>query len=214
MRSITARREYELGSLSEDKVDPDPIRQFSSWFAEAERAGLDEPYAMTLATASAEGRPSARVVLLRGVDGQGFRFFTNYRSHKGRDLEANPFACLLFDWHEVERQVRVEGRVERLPEAESDAYFAQRPAETRIGAWASEQSEVVADRRVLERRYAEFASRFGEDVPRPPHWGGYLVIPAAIEFWQGRPGRLHDRIRYLRAEPAGGQPWRIERLSP
>ncbi|QDV37912.1 pyridoxamine 5'-phosphate oxidase [Tautonia plasticadhaerens] len=211
MRSITARREYGLGSLSEHEVDPDPIRQFSSWFAEAERAGLDEPYAMTLATASAGGRPSARVVLLRGVDGRGFRFFTNYRSHKGRDLESNPFACLLFDWHEVERQVRVEGRAERLPEAESDAYFAGRPAETRIGAWASDQSEVVADRQALERRYAEFASRFGDDVPRPPHWGGYLVIPESVEFWQGRPGRLHDRIRYA-AE--GGDPWRIERLSP
>jgi pyridoxamine 5'-phosphate oxidase len=212
VRSITARREYQLGSLSEHEVDPDPIRQFVSWFADAERAELDEPYAMTLATSSSEGRPSARVVLLRGVDRLGFRFFTNYRSHKGRDLEANPFAALLFDWHEIERQVRIEGRVERLPEGESDAYFAQRPAETRLGAWASEQSEVVADRQELERRYQEAASRFGDEVPRPPHWGGYLVVPEVIEFWQGRPGRLHDRIRYRDSGAAQG--WRIERLAP
>jgi pyridoxamine 5'-phosphate oxidase len=210
VQSISARREYRLGSLTEAEVDPDPIRQFAAWFGDAERAGLDEPYAMTLATVSAEGRPSARIVLLRGVDARGFRFFTNYRSRKGRDLEANPFASLLFDWHEIERQVRIEGRVERLPAEESDAYFQQRPTETKLGAWASDQSAVVSDRRILEARFQEAADRFGDNVPRPPHWGGYLLVPDGFEFWQGRPGRLHDRIRYV----PGASGWGTERLSP
>ncbi len=210
VESITARREYRLGSLTEAEVDPDPIRQFALWFADAERAGLDEPYAMALATVSAEGRPSARIVLLRGVDARGFRFFTNYQSRKGRDLEVNPFASLLFDWHEIERQVRIEGRVERLSPEESDAYFQQRPTETKLGAWASDQSTVVSDRRSLEARFQEATERFGDTIPRPPHWGGYLLVPDGFEFWQGRPGRLHDRIRYV----PGSSGWRTERLAP
>ena len=212
MSSINSRREYTLGSLDESTVDPDPVRQFASWFSEAERAGLDEPYAMTLATASVDRRPSARVVLLRGFDGRGFRFFTNYRSRKGLDLDANPFAALLFDWHEMERQVRIEGSVTRLPDEESDGYFRQRPTETKLGAWASDQSTVVPDRSILEQRLRASTDRFGDDVPRPPHWGGYVVAPEIVEFWQGRPGRLHDRIRYRREAEIEG--WSIDRLSP
>ena len=212
MSTINNRREYTLGSLDEANVDPDPIRQFASWFDEAGRAALDEPYAMTLATASVDRRPSARVVLLRGYDARGFRFFTNYQSRKGLDLEANPFAALLFDWHEMERQVRVEGPVTRLPDAESDAYFGQRPPETKLGAWASDQSTVVPDRSTLEQHLRDANARFGDDVPRPPHWGGYVVAPEIVEFWQGRPGRLHDRIRYRRADDHAG--WTIDRLSP
>ena len=207
------RRDYALGSLTELEVDADPIRQFASWYAEAERAGLVEPYRMVLATASAAGEPSARIILMRGCDEAGFRFFTNERSRKGRDLATNPLAALVFDWYELERQVRVEGRVERLPEAESDAYFRGRPLESRLGAWASDQSDVVVDRQDLEARFREVAERFGDgDVPRPPHWGGFRVVPASIEFWQGRPNRLHDRIRYRRDD--GGGPWVIERLAP
>ena len=212
MSSINTRREYTLGSLDEGNVDPDPIRQFASWFDEAQRAGLDEPYAMTLATASVDRRPSARVVLLRGFDARGFRFYTNYQSRKGLDLGANPFGALLFDWHEIERQVRVEGPVTRLPEAESDAYFQQRPTETRLGAWASDQSTVVPDRSTLEQSLRDASAHYGDDVPRPPHWGGFVVAPEVVEFWQGRPGRLHDRLRYRRADDAQG--WTIDRLAP
>jgi pyridoxamine 5'-phosphate oxidase len=206
------RKEYTRASLRESEIDPDPIRQFRAWFEEAVSAGLPEPYAMTLATADARGRPSARVVLMRGCDERGFAFFTNYESRKGRELAANPYAAIVFFWHELERQVRVEGRVEPTSEAESDIYFHGRPAEARIGAWASNQSEVVPSREALEAETREFARRYPDgEIPRPPHWGGYRLIPEVFEFWQGRASRLHDRLRYRRSD---GERWLIERLSP
>ncbi|WP_186064303.1 pyridoxamine 5'-phosphate oxidase [Burkholderia gladioli] len=207
------RINYSRASLDEADVASDPIRQFDKWFKEALDAQLPEPNTMTLATVDAEGRPSARIVLIKGVDERGFVFFTNYESRKGREIAHNPHAALLFYWIELERQVRIEGRVEKTSAAESDSYFASRPVGSRIGAWASEQSRVIADREVLEARERDFAARYGENPPRPPHWGGYRLVPEAIEFWQGRPSRLHDRLRYLR-DPAGGDAWTIERLSP
>ncbi|PEH85867.1 pyridoxamine 5'-phosphate oxidase [Burkholderia gladioli] len=207
------RINYSRASLDEADVAPDPIRQFDKWFKEALDAQLPEPNTMTLATVDAEGRPSARIVLIKGVDERGFVFFTNYESRKGREIAHNPHAALLFYWIELERQVRIEGRIEKTSAAESDSYFASRPVGSRIGAWASEQSTVIANRKVLEARERDFAARYGENPPRPPHWGGYRLVPEAIEFWQGRPSRLHDRLRYLR-DPAGGDAWTIERLSP
>lgn len=205
------RRTYVLGSLSESDVAPDPISQFQRWFDEAIHAKLPEPNAMTLATVDADGQPSARIVLLKGMDATGFTFFTNYESRKGLDLAANPRAALLFHWVQLERQVRVEGRVEKVTDAESDDYYASRPLGSRLGAWASEQSREVADRTVLEQREADFRAKFGDNPPRPAHWGGYRVVPTRIEFWQGRPSRLHDRIAYrLQADGA----WQIVRLSP
>jgi pyridoxamine 5'-phosphate oxidase len=205
------RKSYTLGSLTEADVDPDPIRQFACWFEQAVKSELPEPNAMTLATAGADHRPSARIVLIKGVDARGFTFFTNYDSRKGHDLAVNPHASLLFHWIELERQVRIEGQVEKTSVAESDAYFHSRPFNSRIGAWASEQSRVVESRAVIEAREADFKARLGDTPPRPPHWGGYRLMPERIEFWQGRPSRLHDRIRYVRA-PNGS--WRIERLAP
>ncbi|MGZ7175788.1 pyridoxamine 5'-phosphate oxidase [Burkholderia gladioli] len=207
------RINYSRASLDEADVASDPIRQFDKWFKEALDAQLPEPNTMTLATVDAEGRPSARIVLIKGVDERGFVFFTNYESRKGREIAHNPHAALLFYWIELERQVRIEGRIEKTSAAESDSYFASRPVGSRIGAWASEQSTVIADREVLEARERDFAARYGENPPRPRHWGGYRLVPEAIEFWQGRPSRLHDRLRYLR-DPAGGDAWTIERLSP
>lgn len=205
------RREYTLRGLSEDEVDPDPLRQFQLWFEQAVAAGLPEPNAMTLATADAAGRPSARVVLLKGFDRRGFVFFTNYQSRKGRELAANPFVALVFFWPELERQVRIEGQAAPITAAESDAYFASRPRGSQLGAWASAQSSVIADRAALEREVERLAQQFGAGpIPRPPHWGGYRVAPELIEFWQGRPNRLHDRLRYRR----GGDAWLLERLAP
>lgn len=208
------RKNYSLGSLDAADVDADPIRQFQTWFAQALDAQLPEPNAMTVATVDAEGRPAARILLIKGVDERGFVFFTNYDSRKGHELTANPHAALLFHWIELERQVRIEGRVEKTSEAESDAYFQSRPLGSRIGAWASEQSAVIDSRTQLEAREREISAQYGDAPPRPPHWGGYRVVPSAIEFWQGRPSRLHDRIRYTRGPAQAGAAWRIERLAP
>jgi pyridoxamine 5'-phosphate oxidase len=212
MQIANMRKEYIWGGLSESDMDADPLRQFEKWFQQALAAKLPEPNAMTLATATPDGQPSARVVLLKGCDASGFTFFTNYDSRKGRELTANPRAALLFFWSELQRQVRIEGTVERISEAESDAYFRSRPLGSRLGACASQQSEVIASRDLLEDRVRELAQRFPDgEVPRPPHWGGLRVRPLTIEFWQGRPDRLHDRLRYQRVPPDG---WRIERVSP
>lgn len=205
------RKDYARGSLDETSVDADPIRQFDAWFKQALDARLPEPNTMTLATVDARGYPSARIVLIKGVDERGFVFFTNYESRKGLDLAANPHASLLFYWIELERQVRVEGTVVKTNAEDSDAYFHSRPLGSRIGAWASEQSRPIESRALLEAREKSFSDRFGENPPRPPHWGGYRLVPETIEFWQGRPSRLHDRILYTRLS-AGG--WRISRLSP
>ncbi|WP_233880169.1 pyridoxamine 5'-phosphate oxidase [Paraburkholderia flagellata] len=206
------RKTYSLGSLDAADVDPDPIRQFQTWFAQALDAKLPEPNAMTVATVDEQGRPAARILLIKGVDERGFVFFTNYESRKGRELSANPHAALLFHWIELERQVRIEGKVELTSAEESDAYFNSRPLGSRIGAWASEQSTVIANRETLEAREREIVAQYGEAPPRPPHWGGYRLVPEAIEFWQGRPSRLHDRIRYARESASAA--WKIERLAP
>jgi pyridoxamine 5'-phosphate oxidase len=196
--------------LAEAQADPDPLRQFERWFEDALRAKLPLPNAMTLATASAGGAPTARIVLLKGIDGGGFVFYTNYRSRKGQEIEAKSTACLLFLWSDLERQVRIEGEVEKVSAAESDAYFASRPLGARLSAWASAQSAPVASRKVLEDAMEEARKRHGDAPPRPPHWGGYRVVPRRLEFWQGRADRLHDRLLYT----ASGAGWKIERLAP
>jgi pyridoxamine 5'-phosphate oxidase len=205
------RDEYTRAGLTEADADENPIVQFNRWFDDAVAADLLHPNAMTLATVDEGGRPSARVVLLKGVDERGFVFFTNYDSRKGRELAANPIAALVFYWAALERQVRVDGTVAMVTDEESDEYFATRPYGSQIGAWASEQSAVIASREVLEARARELEARYADgNVPRPARWGGYRVAPVAIEFWQGRPNRLHDRLRY-RLE---GGAWTRDRLSP
>lgn len=206
------RREYARAGLREEDAHPDPVEQFRAWFEEALAANLHEPNAMILTTATPDGRPSARVVLLKGFDERGFVFYTNYGGRKGRELDANPRCSLLFYWGELERQVRLEGRAGRISGEESDAYFASRPRGSRLGAWASRQSRPVEDRAVLERRLRELESEYeGREVPRPPFWGGYRVAPEAFEFWQGRENRLHDRIAY---RPDGSGGWSTGRLQP
>lgn len=204
------RRTYQGKPLLETDLAPDPVAQFATWFSDAVDAGLPEPNAMVVATGSAGGRPSARLVLLKHYDAEGFVFFTNYESRKGRDLAENPRACLLFPWHEIRRQVRVEGTVTRLPREESAAYFNSRPYGSRIGAWASRQSAVVPSRESLDARYEELARRWPEDPPVPDFWGGFRVTPVEIEFWQGQDDRMHDRLRYRRR----GDDWIVERLAP
>jgi pyridoxamine 5'-phosphate oxidase len=212
MNLADLRRDYEAGALHRRDLDADPIKQFERWLNDAITAGQLEPTAMTLATATPDGRPSARVVLLKAVDANGFVFFTNYLSQKGREIEANPNVELSFFWDKLERTVRVHGTVTRTSREESETYFRQRPKRSQIGAAASNQSEIVADREVLEQRFAELEKEYEDrDVPTPPHWGGFRVVPETIEFWQGRKSRLHDRLRYRRG--AGGE-WVIERVAP
>ena len=206
------RREYQREALGESDVAADPVEQFARWWRDALSAEVPEPDAMTLATADASGRPSGRIVLLKGFDDRGFVFYTNYESRKGRELAANPYAALVLFWGVLERQVRLEGRVTRVSPEESDAYFASRPPASRIGALASRQSELLASRAALEARVAALEAHYGGgEIPRPEHWGGYRLEPDAVEFWQGRRSRLHDRIRYRRET---GGVWVRERLSP
>jgi pyridoxamine 5'-phosphate oxidase len=205
------RKDYKLQTLLEIDMAPDPIVQFSKWWNEAVKSEIDEVNAMTLATADKSNIPSARIVLLKGYDKNGFVFFTNYQSHKGEQLLQNPNACLVFFWKELERQIRITGTVEKINAAESDTYFSSRPTGSRIGAWASPQSSVIANRTVIEEKLKELEQQFGDDnIPRPQHWGGYIVKPVQIEFWQGRPSRLHDRMQYTLQEAS----WVIERLAP
>lgn len=205
------RREYARARLDEKSVSHDPMVEFARWFAEAQEAQVEEVNAMTLATASCDGAPSARIVLLKAFDAGGFVFFTDYRSRKGEELEANPRAALVLFWSELERQIRITGRVARTSAKESESYFQTRPLGSRLGAWVSHQSRVIPSRAPLEADLKEVEARFSNgEVPLPPHWGGYRVMPETFEFWQGRENRLHDRIRYVRDGPK----WRVERLSP
>jgi pyridoxamine 5'-phosphate oxidase len=210
------RREYGDRGLDVPDLAPDPISMFRRWFDDTVAAGLHEPNAMVVATVSPAGRPSSRTVLLKGVDERGFVFFTNYESRKAADIAANPHVSLLFPWHDLQRQVRVEGTASKVSAEESEAYFASRPRESQLGAWASPQSRVVTSRSALDERYGGVLAQFAglDEVPVPPHWGGFRVAPYAVEFWQGRKGRMHDRLVYRRAEDDPHAPWTVDRLAP
>jgi len=210
MNIAELRQEYMRAGLSESLADPDPLRQFELWFQDALKARLPLPNAMTLATVGESGAPSARIVLLKGVEQGGFSFYTNYLSRKGRELGARAAACLVFLWSDLERQVRVDGTVEKLSARDSDEYYASRPLGARLSAWASAQSETVPSRQALEKALDEMRRRHGDNPPRPPDWGGYRLLPRSIEFWQGRADRLHDRLVYTRK----GSSWSVERLAP
>jgi pyridoxamine 5'-phosphate oxidase len=218
MELADLRKDYKLASLSEHDVDRSPFKQFEKWFTEAVSAKVLEPNAMTLATVDSQGKPTARIVLIKDFDERGASFFTNYTSRKGDNLATNPNAALVFFWPELERQVRMEGMVERVSAEESDGYYSIRPLGSRIGAWASPQSRVIASRETLESRVKSFTEQYGEAPVRPPFWGGYRLSPSLIEFWQGRASRLHDRIQYRRAEASGqgaaASDWTLERLAP
>ena len=207
------RRDYRVAALDELMAGHDPIALFQGWFDDAVAAQIPEPNGMTVVSVDAHSRPSARILLLKGVDHRGFTFFTNYASRKGQEFAACPHAALVFWWPDLERQIRIEGDAHPIEESESDLYFASRPLGSRLGAWASPQSQVIPNRQVLEASEAEVRSRFGENPPRPPHWGGYRVRPHSIEFWQGRPSRLHDRLRFFRTLDSADF-WQIERLAP
>ena len=207
------RIQYETAGLNFDDLDESPVQQWHAWYVEAVEAELAEPNAMAVSTIDAEGMPDSRIVLVRGLDDDGLTFFGNYNSAKGQQIDANPGASAVFPWIGLHRQVRVRGSIEMLPRHESDAYFASRPRDSQLGAWASPQSEVIEGRDILNQRHAEFAEKFaGVEVLRPPHWGGWLLVPEVFEFWQGRPNRLHDRFRYRRDDAT--QDWAIERLAP
>ncbi len=211
MSISSIRKDYQLRSLSESEVHASPVAQFSQWWDEAIASEIDEVNAMTLSTITTGGRPSARIVLLKGFDEKGFVFYTNYESNKGQQLDANPYASLVFFWKELERQVRIEGKCERVSPEESDEYFYSRPLGSRLGAWASPQSKVIEGREILDKNAATLLERYASgEVPRPLHWGGYRVVADTIEFWQGRSNRLHDRIKYSNQDGA----WTIERLAP
>lgn len=205
------RKEYTADPLREEDMAKDPILQFNRWMTDAIEAGISEPNAMVLATATPDGKPSARTVLLKEFNDEGFVFYTNYTGRKGRELTVNPFAALVFDWHEIERQIRVEGQAEKISAEASDAYFDSRPRAAKLSAWASPQSEILKDRNELDGWFLHFAKKFqGKPVPRPLNWGGFLIRPTLIEFWQGRPNRLHDRLAYFKTDEG----WTIRRLAP
>jgi pyridoxamine 5'-phosphate oxidase len=211
-RIFNMRKVYQLQSLLEKDLNENPIVQFENWWQQAVESKIEEPNAMALATCDASGKPSARIVLLKEIKDNGFVFFTNYQSRKGKEIEENPFVSLLFFWKELERQVRIEGKIKKIPAAESDEYFNSRPPESRIGAWSSPQSTVINSRDTLQKNVEKYTSQFGtKNIPRPEFWGGYIVEPQRIEFWQGRPGRLHDRLQYSLTK---NNEWTIKRLAP